>query len=136
MGKEYQHRLRCILTQLSRWAVAVEKKEQDMGEALCGDDTAVEASYTMEAQSLREGLPPLDLASIKAFLRFIVPTSQGIIDNGQKKVTVDSMNTFAEWFFAGFARVMGNRIDEEDRYAIYDVSACRNSIRLDLRSES
>jgi hypothetical protein len=45
----------------------------------------------MEARSLREGVPPLDLATIKDFLRFIVATSRGIIDNGQKKVTVDSM---------------------------------------------
>lgn len=100
-------------------------KKQDTAEALFRDDAAVGVSYTTEARSLREGLPPLDLATIKDFLRFIVATSEGIIDDGQKKVTVDSMNTFAEWFFAGFARVTGNRIDEEDRCAVYDVSAFR-----------
>jgi len=127
MRSEYKHRLgptqRCILTQSSRWVIAVEKKEQNTGEALFDDDAAVDGSHTMEVQSLREGLPPLDLATIKDFLRFIVATSQGIIDDGQKKVTVDSTNTFAEWFFAGFARVTGNRIDEEDRCAVYDVSS-------------
>lgn len=96
MRSEYKNRLgpvqRRTLSQLSRWVVAVEKKEQDTGEALVGDDTAVDTSYTMEARGLREGLPPLDLATIKDFLRFIVATSRGIIDNGQKKVTVDSMN--------------------------------------------
>ena len=46
-----------------------------MGEALFGDNIAVDASYTMEARSLREGLPPLDLATIKGFLRFIIAIS-------------------------------------------------------------
>lgn len=132
MRSEYKHWLdpvqNGILTQLSRWVAAVGKKEQGTEEALFGDDSAVDASYIMEARSLREDLPPLDLATIKDFLRFIVATSRGIIDDGQKKVTVDSMNTFAEWFFAGFARVTGNRIDEEDRCAVYDVSACPSEI--------
>ncbi len=74
-----------ILTQLSRWVAAVGKKEQGTEEALFGDDSAVDASYIMEARSLREDLPPLDLATIKDFLRFIVATSRGIIDDGQKK---------------------------------------------------
>ena len=108
--------------------VAVGKKEQDTGEALFSDDAAVNVSYTIGAQSLREGLPPLDLPTIKDFLRFVIATSRGIIDDRQKKVTVDSMNTFAEWFFAGFARVTGNRINEEDRCAVYNVSACRSGI--------
>ena len=77
----------------------------------------------MEAQSLREFLLPLSLDTIKDFLRFIVTTSQGIIDDGQSKVTVDSMNISAEWFFAGIARATGNRTDEEDRCAVYDISA-------------
>ena len=108
--------------------VAVEKKEQDTEEALLSDEAAVDVSCTIGARSLREGLPPLDLATMKDFLRFIIATSRGIIDDGPKKVTVDSMNTFVEWFFAGFARVTGNRIDEEDRCAVYDVSACRSGI--------
>lgn len=121
------HIIRYLLTQLSRWVIAVEK-EQDTRESLVGDDAAINVPYTMRARSLQKGLPPLDLATIKDSLRFIIATSRGIIDDGQKKVTVDSMNTFAEWFFAGFARVTGNRIDEEDRCAVYDVSAYRNGI--------
>ena len=31
------------------------------------------------------------------------------------KPTVDSINTNAEWFFAGFTRVTGTEINEEDR---------------------
>lgn len=78
MRGEYKRRLgpaqRCRLT--------VEKKEQDAGEAFFGDNTTVNVCYTMEAQSLREGLLSLSLATIKDFLRFIVATSQGIIDDG------------------------------------------------------
>jgi len=103
--------------------IAVEKKKQDTGEALFDGNAAVDVSYTMESRSLREGLPSLGLATIKDFLRFVIATSRGIIDDEQNKVTVDSMNTFAEWFFAGFARVTGNSIDKEDRHAVYDVSA-------------
>ena len=100
MRSEYKHWLdpvqNGIPTQLSRWVIAVEKKEQGTEEALFGDDSAVDASYIMEARSRREDLSPLDLAIIKDFLRFIVAISRGITDDGQKKVTVDSMNTFAE----------------------------------------
>ena len=59
--------------------------------------------------------------TIKDFLRFIASVSDGIIDEESELVTADSMNTFAEWFFAGFARVTGNRIEEEDRKAVYSV---------------
>ena len=83
----------------------------------------VDASYTTGAQRLHEGLPPLDLATIKDFLRFIAAISRGTIDDKEELVTADSMNTFAEWFFAGFARVTSNRIEEKDRRAVYDVSA-------------
>ncbi len=62
--------------------VTIEKKEQDKGEALFGDDAAVDVSYTIGVRSLREGLPPLDLTTIKDFLRFIIATSRGIIDDG------------------------------------------------------
>lgn len=65
--------------------VAVEKKEQDKGEALLGDDTVVNVSYTVEAWSLQEGLPPLYLATIKDFLCFIVASSRGTLDDGQKR---------------------------------------------------
>ena len=61
--------------------VAVGKKQEDTGEALSGDDTMINVSYTMEARSPREGLPPLNLATIKYFLRFIVVTGRGIIDD-------------------------------------------------------
>lgn len=77
-----------------------EETEQDTREAHFCDDTVVDVSWAMEARSLREGLPPLDLATIKDFLRFIVATSRGIIDDKQEKVTVNLIKTFPEWFFA------------------------------------
>jgi hypothetical protein len=104
---------------------------------LSGDDDGIDVSNTTGAWTLRAGLPPPNLATIKDFLRFIIATSRGLIDDndGQKKVTVDSMNNFAEWLFAGFARVTGSRIDEEDRRAVYDVSILKwkiMSLRLNM----
>jgi hypothetical protein len=39
-----------------------------------------------------------------------------------EKPTVDSINTNAEWFFAGFIHVTGTEIHEEDKAEIYKVS--------------
>jgi len=65
---------------------------------------------------LREGVEAPDLATIKDFLRFHIATSRGKI---VKILTADSVNTFAEWFFAGFHRITGTTIDEEDRSEVY-----------------
>ena len=107
---------------------AVEKKKQSTKETLFDDDNVVDVSYIIKARSLREDLSSLDLVIIKNFLRFIVVISREIIDDEQKKIIVDSMNTFVEWFFAEFARVTDNRIDEKDKCAIYDVNACSSEI--------
>jgi hypothetical protein len=114
------------LTKSSRWVLLVEQRKNGVGEAVSNNQAAVDVSHTIGAQSLREGLPPLGLATIKDFLRFIASVSDGIIDDETELVTADSMNTFAEWFFAGFARVTGNRIEEEDRRAVYNVSTFGN----------
>lgn len=106
----------------------VEKRKSDVGEAVSDEQAAVDVSYTAGAQRLREGLPPLDLTTIKDFLRSIASVSDGIIDDENKFVTADSMNTFAERFFAGFARVTGNRIEEEDRHVVYSISIFRTKI--------
>lgn len=108
-----------MLTRLSRWMDAVEEKNRSTGELLPDNDAVANACY-MKAQSLQEGLPPSDLAIIKDFLRFHVAINRGRIDD--KRITVNSVNTFAEWFFTGFARVTGSLINEEDRRAVYDVS--------------
>jgi len=69
---------------------------------------------------LKNGVPPLDIAILKDFLRFKVSVSKGVIDK-KGRPTVDSMKTFEEWFFAGFARVTGNSYAEEDRRELYEV---------------
>lgn len=119
MRSEYQRRLGpvqwAVLTQLSRWVVAVEKKEQDKGEALLGDGTVVNISYTVEARTLQEGLPPLHLATIKDFLRFIIASSRGTLDDGQTRSLLiqwtplqsGSLLDFLEWR----ATVSTKRID-------------------------
>ncbi|KAL2046205.1 hypothetical protein N7G274_001652 [Stereocaulon virgatum] len=117
-------------TARSMWVALVEKRKSDVGEAVSDEQAAVNVSYTTRAQSLREGLPPLDLATIKDFLRFIASVSDGIIDDEYKLVTADSLNTFAERFFAGFAQVTGNRIGEEDRRAVCSVSSFRTEIHI------
>jgi hypothetical protein len=45
-----------------------------------------------------------DLESVKDFLRFYIATSQPKLAD---KPNVDSINTVAEWFFAGFTRITG-----------------------------
>lgn len=52
---------------------------------------------------------------IKGSLRFHVAISRGRIDD--KRITVDSVNTFAKCYCAGFTRVTGNLVNEEDRRA-------------------
>jgi hypothetical protein len=66
---------------------------------------------------LQEGASCLDLATIKDFLRFHVACSQGHIN--RDKMTVDSLKTYAEWFFAGFTRVTGTVVSREDRHSVY-----------------
>jgi hypothetical protein len=68
---------------------------------------------------LGEGIEPPDLATVKDFLRFHVATSRGKIVT---QPTADSVNTFAEWFFAGFTRVTGMSTDAQERSEVYHVS--------------
>jgi hypothetical protein len=53
-----------------------------------------------------------DLATVKDFLRFKAAAGKGMI---AEQTTCDSLNTFAEWFFAGFTRVTDTEINKEDR---------------------
>ena len=113
-----------LLTRSSRWVDGVGKK-RDTRVMLSDDDddddaATVDICHTTGPQRLGEGVLPLGLVTIKDFLRFHVAISRGRIDDEQ--ITVDSVNTFAEWFFAGFTRVIGNLINEEDRRAVYDVN--------------
>ena len=56
--------------------------------------------------------------TVKDFFRFYIATSHPqLID----VPTVDSINTVAEWFFAGFTRVTGTDTNEEERSEVYNV---------------
>jgi hypothetical protein len=61
-----------------------------------------EASAKQHCLCTGVGVP--DLATVKDFPRFYIATSRGKIDENERP-TVDSVNTFAEWFFAGFTRI-------------------------------
>ncbi|MCJ1426427.1 hypothetical protein MMC29_004330 [Sticta canariensis] len=68
-------------------------------------------------QCLRPGIEAPDLATVKDFIRFYIATSHPQL---AEQPTVDSINTVAEWFFAGFTRVTGTGTDAEQRSEVYD----------------
>lgn len=78
-------------------------------------------------QRLEAGVAPLDIVTLKDFLRFQVSVSEGLIDE-EKRPTVDSIKTFEEWFFAAFTRITGNEHSDEDRKELYEVSSDRHQI--------
>ena len=59
-----------------------------------------------------------DLATVKDFLRFYIGTSHPRLAD---RPTADSINTIAEWFFAGFTRVTGTDTHERERSEVYNV---------------
>ena len=67
---------------------------------------------------LRPGIEAPDLVAVKDFLRFYIATSRPQLVNVP---TTESINTVAEWFFAGFTRVTGTDTNEEERSEVYDV---------------
>jgi hypothetical protein len=74
---------------------------------------------TARRQHLRPGVAAPDLATVKDFIRFYIATSRPRLD--AEKPTVDSVNTVAEWFFAGFTRVTGTDTVEDERSEVYNV---------------
>lgn len=72
-------------------------------------------------QCLRPGVEAPDLATVKDFVRFYIATSRPRLT---EQLTVDSINTVAEWFFAGFTRVTGTKTDAEERSEVYNLSPC------------
>jgi hypothetical protein len=55
------------------------------------------------------GVEAHNLATAKDFLRFYIVISRPWL---AEKLTVDSINTVAEWFFAGFACVIGIEMND------------------------
>ena len=56
---------------------------------------------------------------MKDFLRFHVVAGKGMI---MEQTTCDSLNTFVEWFFAGFTRVTDILTNEKGRSEVYNTS--------------
>ncbi|KIV98096.1 hypothetical protein PV10_01783 [Exophiala mesophila] len=70
-------------------------------------------------QCLRASMAAPDLATVKVFLRFYASTSQPLFD--AVSPTTDSLQTIAEWFFAGFTNVTGTEIENKERSELYYV---------------
>jgi len=62
------------------------------------------------------------LATVKDFLRFYIAMSRSKIDENERPM-VDSVSTFAKWFFAHFTSITGTPTEEADRSEVYNVSA-------------
>jgi hypothetical protein len=90
----------------------------------------------MKKDTLQKGLPVPDkaairkrvlaknieapqLATVKDFLCFCAATGKGKIVT---KITCNSLIADAEWFFAGFTRVMDTQTNEDDRSEVYNVN--------------
>ncbi|MCJ1254627.1 hypothetical protein MMC24_002442, partial [Lignoscripta atroalba] len=102
------------LGRYKKWVEAVARDPEKQR-----NDGTIDVYHATAVPSLVQDAPPPNLATIKDFLRFHIAISQGRIDE-EGRITADSVNTFAEWFFAGWARVTGNTVDEDDRKAVYD----------------
>ena len=85
----------------------------------CKKTRASEVSRRPKMQALdtilfTNGMDAPDLATVKYFLRFHIPTRHGEII---EKPTADLVNIFAKWFFAGFTGITGTL--REDRNKVY-----------------
>lgn len=89
-------------------------KEDALQEGLPVPDEAV-----VRERVLGANVEAPDHATVKDFLRWHAAISQGKI---VEKVTCDSLNTMAEWFFASFSRVTGTPTLKDDRSEVFDVS--------------
>lgn len=67
---------------------------------------------------LGPGVPAPNLVTVKDFFRFYIATSRPQLTDVP---TADSINTVAEWFFAGFTRITGSDTNEEERSEVYNV---------------
>lgn len=83
------------------------------------DDLPTPTEDDARVQVLYPGVAAPQIEDIKDFLRFYAMSSKSMLD---VVPTVDSINTIAEWFFAGFERVTQNTISKEDRSEVYNLS--------------
>ena len=89
-------------------------KEDAVQEGLSVPDEAV-----VRERVLGANVEASDHVTVKDFLRWHAAISQGKI---VEKATCDSLNTIAEWFFAGFSRVIGTPTLKDDRNEVFNVS--------------
>ena len=82
-------------------------------------DDAPRTEQSYYAKYLGPGVAAPALEVIKDFLRFYAKTSHPMLFDA---ITVESLNTVAEWFFAGFLRLTGTEVVEADRKEVYEVS--------------
>ena len=82
-------------------------KEDALQKGLPAPDEAVVRELV-----LAKNVEAPDLVTVKDFLRFHAAAGKGMI---VEQTTCDSLNTFAEWFFAGFTRVTDAPTNEENR---------------------
>ena len=73
---------------------------------------------TVRENCLGRGAPAPDIETVKDFFRFYIATSWGILNH---RSTVDSVNTYAEWFFAGFTRVTETLTNKKERSEVFNV---------------
>lgn len=98
-----------MLTRLSIQGDNIEKMKHDTRVVLYDNDTTtIEVCHAKGLRHLEDGALPLNLDNSKDFLHFCAAISRGRL--GYERTTVDSVNPFTRWFFAGFAQVTGNLI--------------------------
>jgi hypothetical protein len=102
-----------VLTQSSRW------KLDEMREDAIRRGVTPPNERIVREHCPGKGVEVPDLATLKDFLQFQASVMRGKI----KKIPTDeSLNSFAEWFFAGFARVTETIIGKIERSEVYNVS--------------
>ena len=74
-------------------------KEDGLQKELSVPDEAI-----IRERVLRKDVETTDLSTLKDFFRFQAAASKGMI---REKATCHSLNTFAEWFSAGFSYLVG-----------------------------
>lgn len=84
--------------------------------------TKHQALITLDRSIFKMDYLVYPFATTKDFIRFHIAVSQGNLD---KRITVDSACTFAEWFFAAFTKETGTVIPKDERSAVYRVSLSR-----------
>jgi hypothetical protein len=128
---------RCIVTSCERAFVFTPLRQliltwhfswhhEEMKEDALQKGLPVPDEAAVQDQVLKKHVDAPDLATVKDFLRFYAATSKGKI---REKISCDSLNTFAEWFFAGFSRVTDTPINDNDRSEVYNVSTLRHICR-------